>query len=565
MVYAQPVCKTSSGAYPGSFILKTGARIRPATRPDTLQAKTPHAVHHLRRVLQDTSTVYRDAVPTHVDLVVAGNQQSFLSSGLWLSHGLISGGNQSRQLQTQSKRHLQPGYFTTRPTISPVEQQLSESKLDRQPESHSRFLGASMGTYHFTFQGTSQEENLTVATSEHWSRGETELNWLKDGASAEKTGHHHHVNELLADWVDQHVTKKKPLAYILQNIPFGDLTFNIRPPILIPRPETEQWVVELSRTMDSYFQTAKSAISCSDEPTLPHTPKLSRPSSFKVLDLGTGSGCISNYLAYHHQDVHAVGVDIDQDAVRLARENATIHKILCPNKPIPTNRNSKGRASFFNLDLFSPTFTQNLKQASQSLAGFDMIISNPPYIPLAEFHNLPPSVKSWESSIALIGDRNSVELSGLERVLSRSNRPSGDYGFFTSYRSSFSPLAPGRKPAPDSRIDEAYMGGVGRTESAAGSMVLKDQKGPASKKDGLDFYRQIIQLIARGDLVKPDSSNFHRRSKSIGQQLPKLVLEVGQGQACSVKELILHFLPGMITQVLIVKDFAGIDRTLLCY
>ncbi|POW17648.1 hypothetical protein PSTT_00450 [Puccinia striiformis] len=562
MVYAQPVCKTSSGAYPGSSILKTGARIRPATRPDTLQAKTPHAVHHLRRVLQDTSTVYRDAVPTHVDLVVAGNQQSFLSSGLWLSSLKATQDSWAlRWAHTTSP-------FKARAVKSPVPMLTFEESLKK------RLVDMYI-----------EEENLTVATSEHWSRGETELNWLKDGASAEvfrrskqsispislnqhiqqKTGHHHHVNELLADWVDQHVTKKKPLAYILQNIPFGDLTFNIRPPILIPRPETEQWVVELSRTMDSYFQTAKSAISCNDEPTLPHTPKLSRPSSFKVLDLGTGSGCISNYLAYHHQDVHAVGVDIDQDAVRLARENATIHKILCPNKPIPTNRNSKGRASFFNLDLFSPTFTQNLKQASQSLAGFDMIISNPPYIPLAEFHNLPPSVKSWESLIALIGDRNSVELNGPERVLSRSNRPSGDYGFFTSYRSSFSPLASGRKPAPDSRIDEAYMGGVGRTESAAGSMVLKDQKGPASKKDGLDFYRQIIQLIARGDLVKPDSSNFHRRSKSIGQQLPKLVLEVGQGQACSVKELILHFLPGMITQVLIVKDFAGIDRTLLCY
>ncbi|KAI9605814.1 hypothetical protein H4Q26_004183 [Puccinia striiformis f. sp. tritici PST-130] len=340
----------------------------------------------------------------------------------------------------------------------------------------------------------------------------------------QKTGHHHHVNELLADWVNQHVAQKKPLAS--RNIPFDNLTFNIRPPIIVPRPETEQWGVELSRTMDSCFQTAKFAFSCSDEPTLPHTPKLSRPPSFKFLDRGTGSGCISDYLAYHHQDVHAVGVEIS---------------------------------------IRTQSVWRNLKQASQSLAGLDMIISNPPYIPFAEFPNLPSSVKSWESSIALIGDRNSVELNGPERVLSRSNRSRGDYGFFTSYRSSFSPLASGRKPVPDSRIEEEYMGGVGRTGSAAGSMVLKDQKGPASKRDGLDFYRQIIHLIARGDLLKPEASNFHRRSKSIGQQLPKLVLEVGQGQACSVKELILQLLPGMITQVLIVKDFAGIDRTLLCY
>lgn len=445
-----------------------------------------------------------------------------------------------------------------------------------------------------------QEENLSVATPKHWSRSETELNWLKSGATDQlnrisrnsispislnqhiqfQLGRHRLLNDLLTDWVDQYVSEKKPLAYIIGNVPFGALTFTIRPPILIPRPETEQWVMQLSRTMETYFQALfrSSSHSATDEPTLPHLsgPRQSRGSSFKVLDLGTGSGCISNYLAYHHQDVHAVGVDIDQDAVGLARENASSHKILCPNKAGPTSRHSRGRASFFNLDIFSPTFTQNLKQASQSLAGFDMIISNPPYIPLAEYHHLPGSVKHWESAIALVGDRNSGGLDhhGPNRSISRSNQPSGDYGFFTSYRSALSPslaLGPTPSVAGDGRRERGCIRPEGRGETP-GVRRMQNVKanheagGSSPGQDGLDFYRRIVQLIATGGLLKPDSSNFHQRSSvSDVQRLPKLVLEVGHGQAAAVRQLVLRRLPAVVSNVQVVKDFSGIDRCLLCY
>ncbi|KAA1128771.1 hypothetical protein PGTUg99_015180 [Puccinia graminis f. sp. tritici] len=521
--------------------------------------------------------------------------------------------NSRRPFQTKTQRHLESSYFTTRPTNPPAEQHPGGGSRLESLKATRDFLALRWAHTTSPFKTrvvrpsvppTSsiekelktrlvnmylEEENLSVATPEHWRRSEIELNWLKVGATKEllrqsrhsissislnrhietKTGKQPFVGKLLADWVDQHVSKKKPLAYILGNVPFGDLTFTIRPPILIPRPETEQWVTELSRTMNSYFQAIRSSRPSADESTSPHlpAPKQSRPSSFKVLDLGTGSGCISNYLAYHHQDVHAVGVDIDQDAVGLARENGTTHKILCPNKSSLTNRNLRGRASFFNLDLFSPTFTQNLKQASQSLTGFDMIISNPPYIPLSDYHHLPRSVKGWESSIALIGDRDSRELNVPNggRVLSRSNRPSGDYGFFTSYRSSLSPNATKSESVADGGTEEPDMRHLGRTSTDAESMIEKNHKSRGQKQDGLDFYRQIIQLVATGGLLKPDSSNFHHRSGAAGQRLPKLVFEVGHGQAHSVKKLILQLLPGEITQVLIVKDFAGIDRTLLCY
>ncbi|PLW42458.1 hypothetical protein PCANC_03017 [Puccinia coronata f. sp. avenae] len=536
--------------------------------------------------------------------------------GLLLVHSplssTISSGKGDPKVHTQSKRPPDcSSYFTARSAIPLVKQRIVPSRLDsskatadslalRWAHTSSPFK-THAGRPAVPTPGTHEqglknrlvrmylkEENLSVATPEHWSRSETELNWLKMGARNEllrqsqklispislnqhiqfQTGRQRLLDELLADWVEQHVSQKKPLAYILGNVPFGNLTFTIRPPILIPRPETEQWVIELSRAMNAYFQTVRASHLSADQFPLPHLSmaRTSRPSSFKVLDLGTGSGCISNYLAYHHQDVHAVGVDIDQNAVGLARENALSYKILCPNKSNPTNRQPRGRASFFNLDIFSPTFIQNLKQTSQSLAGFDMIISNPPYIPLHEYHALPQSVKNWESSIALVGDRTSGGLNDPNRSMSRSNRPSGDYGFFTSYRSSLSSsIALEPQLAPDGRSEEYQIGPAGKAETTSGSVGLKGTEGVIQKKDGLDFYRRILQLVATGGLLKSDASNFHHRSGSVGQRLPKLVLEVGHGQASSVKELVLQVLPGVITQVLVVKDFAGIDRSLLCY
>ena len=394
-----------------------------------------------------------------------------------------------------------------------------------------------------------EEEGLSVPTPDHWTRSHTELGWLRTGARKHilRRAPQSHppasltqrlVDQLLAEWVEQHVSHKKPLAYILGDVPFGDLTFTIRPPVLIPRPETEQWVTELSRTMSTYFQAARAArASVADKP--------GRPCAFKVLDIGTGSGCISNYLAYHHPEVHVVGVDVDQAAVGLARENGAQHRTLHSQPTGPAQR-GRGRASFFNLDLFSPTFVANLKQASQSLAGFDMLLSNPPYIPLAHYHALPRSVTGWESRLALVGQRSHPGLAAApDRLLSRRNTPSGDYGFFTSYRSALSlpephPVGPDASP-PISPSSDPH--------------------------DGLDFYRHILLLVASAGLLKPDHASFHHRAGPPAgtPRLPKLVFEVGHGQAAPLKALLLHALPAELSHVRVLKDFAGVERTLLCY
>ncbi len=121
----------------------------------------------------------------------------------------------------------------------------------------------------------------------------------------------------------------------------------------------------------------------------------------KVLDLCTGSGCIPLLLCHLWQSgaAHATGVDISTDAIRLATENAA----LCG---IPALASSSATAQPQNTftpvlgDLMHPTFIQ----AARLQPPYDLITSNPPYIPRAEYDELPPSVKDFEDVRALLGE-----------------------------------------------------------------------------------------------------------------------------------------------------------------
>ncbi|KAF9222769.1 S-adenosyl-L-methionine-dependent methyltransferase [Gyrodon lividus] len=164
----------------------------------------------------------------------------------------------------------------------------------------------------------------------------------------------------------------EPLQYILGTTPFGSLNLLTRPPTLIPRPETEDWTLRLANTI---------------------SPSNSSPVS--VLDLCTGSGCIPLLLCHLWPpgSTHAFGVDISPDAIRLATDNATRCKIT-------TRVTSNLRNVFIPVlgDLHDPDLI-NLLQPP-----FDVVTSNPPYIPKREYDELSPSVKDYEDPRALLGD-----------------------------------------------------------------------------------------------------------------------------------------------------------------
>lgn len=113
-----------------------------------------------------------------------------------------------------------------------------------------------------------------------------------------------------------------------------------------------------------------------------------------ILDLCTGSGCIPILLGHlwPKGSTRAVGVDISPEALSLAVENATNHRLLQP---------MGNTFEVVQADMLDESFASVIQG---SRPPFDLITSNPPYIPLAEYNLLPRSVKDYEDPRALLGD-----------------------------------------------------------------------------------------------------------------------------------------------------------------
>ncbi len=162
---------------------------------------------------------------------------------------------------------------------------------------------------------------------------------------------------MVAQLTQQHLVKKVPIAYLTGETLFGDLTLTLRPPILIPRSETESWCYELLELLEPL----------SLEP-------------LKILDLCTGSGCIALALAHALPQATIVGSDITHEAIALAEENRI--KIGINN------------CRFIVSDLFNAIPEEK----------FDIIVANPPYIGLDELKSLDESVRNFESHTALFAE-----------------------------------------------------------------------------------------------------------------------------------------------------------------
>lgn len=164
----------------------------------------------------------------------------------------------------------------------------------------------------------------------------------------------------LHEWLVLHVDKYMPLQYLLGSVPFAGLNITVKPPILIPRQETEEWVLQLIETL-----------------------KHVRP--LRILDLGAGSGCIAVALAYHLSHAAVYTVDINTDALELTRLNARTH-----NATVHT---------------YTSDFFTNIPPDMH----FDLIVSNPPYISLAQWPTLDHGVTHWEDKHALLAGKDGLD------------------------------------------------------------------------------------------------------------------------------------------------------------
>ena len=146
----------------------------------------------------------------------------------------------------------------------------------------------------------------------------------------------------------------EPISYITGHKEFWNYNFKVDKNVLIPRPDTETIVEQVLNYLN---------------------PLCTK----KVLDIGTGSGCIIISIVKERKKCNGVGIDISKNAIKLAKYNAKIQHI-------------KNRIKFFHSDI-----------DNFFLDKYDLIVSNPPYIKLHEINGLDKDIKNYEPRIALNG------------------------------------------------------------------------------------------------------------------------------------------------------------------
>ncbi len=154
--------------------------------------------------------------------------------------------------------------------------------------------------------------------------------------------------------------KGEPIQYITGETEFYGMPFRVSPDVLIPRPETEHLVEKVIELAAAY----------------------QRP---RIIDIGTGSGAIPIALAHKLPDAQITASDISERALALANEN--------------TNRN-RSAVRFLQGDLLAPAAGEQ----------FDIIVSNPPYVPVHDRDSLSVEVRDYEPALALFADEDGLSI-----------------------------------------------------------------------------------------------------------------------------------------------------------
>lgn len=169
--------------------------------------------------------------------------------------------------------------------------------------------------------------------------------------------------EMFRDFIHKHV-EGQPVQYLIGYEMFYGRSFLVNEEVLIPRPETEELVLGVLNRIQSKFGNKK----------------------LHVADIGTGSGAISITLSLENENLHVYTVDIAEESIEVAKENA---KTLGAN------------VTFYHGDLLSPFYETKQK--------LDVVVSNPPYIPEEDWRGLSTVVKEHEPKRALVGGDDGLD------------------------------------------------------------------------------------------------------------------------------------------------------------
>ncbi len=159
--------------------------------------------------------------------------------------------------------------------------------------------------------------------------------------------------------------KEKPIQYILGETEFYGLPFLVNENTLIPRPETEELVEWIIKSTKYEIQSTK----------------------LRILDIGTGSGCIAISLAKNFPNAEVSAIDVSEKALATAKINAEINKV---------------EVSFINVDILKINDLVELPTSNFQLpTQFDIIVSNPPYVRNLEKAEIKSNVLEYEPHLAL--------------------------------------------------------------------------------------------------------------------------------------------------------------------
>lgn len=220
----------------------------------------------------------------------------------------------------------------------------------------------------------------------------------------------------------------EPLAYILGEKEFMRNSFKVTPATLVPRPETELLVESLIKAAQG----------------------LKADGDVKILDIGTGSGAIIVSLLDYLPNAKGVGVDISVDALIVAEENSRRIGV-------------RERAGFVQSDLFSRIPADK---------KFDIIVSNPPYIPAADIAGLAKDVQK-EPIGALDGGADGLDF--YRRIISESMDHMADEGIL------------------------AFEVGINQAQVVAELCRKAGFKATAIRKDYADIERMVFAVKEEGD------------------------------------------------------------------
>ena len=164
--------------------------------------------------------------------------------------------------------------------------------------------------------------------------------------------------------------KREPVAYITGKKEFWSENFTVNHATLVPRPETELLIYKVI----NFFKNKR----------------------INILDIGTGSGCILLAILKELQFSRGIGIDISAKAIKIAKENAK-------------NLNLLNRSKFKTFDI-----------NSFNVGKYDLIVSNPPYVPFKEIRNLTKDIINFEPIVALNGGKDGLDL--IKKVIYKSTK-----------------------------------------------------------------------------------------------------------------------------------------------